>query len=169
MNGIVAGWRVKYGGADGNPSLTPHASAKVLPCRRGRWSSLVRLAACVVTAGALITIPIITASTASAAPGNQQVDLGGYAECSTGTWSLPVPARQTWVYVEDTGERELQNARWDGENTARLHTIGYGGSGVQVFIYCAVPGQTPGWRYAEQLFVDEPTVGTYDGPHWEFS
>lgn len=128
-----------------------------------------RLLTSMVTTAAAITIPFISATNASASTGDQHVDLGGYAECSTGTWSLPVPAQQTWVYVESTGERELQNATWDGENVAHLDSIGFYGSWVQVFIYCAVPGQTPGWRYADHLYVNEPTVGIYDGPHWEFS
>jgi hypothetical protein len=129
----------------------------------------VRRSLVAAAAVAAITLPVLTASSASASIGDQHVDLGGYAECSTGTWSLPVPAQQTWVYVESTGERELQNASWDGENTAHLDSIGFYGSWVQVFVYCVLPGQTPGWRYADRLFVNEPTVGTYDGPHWELS
>lgn len=140
--------------------------------RKGQRPSRWRRTA--VAAGA--TLALGTASLGAAAPAHalpwsSHVDVWGFASCTTGVWGTAnVPAKAIWMYVAKTGEIEQSSVNgWTSYFSTDLHTIPSGGSPVQIWVYCAVIGSQPGWRYAGTTSITRPWTSDYSGPWfvWE--
>jgi hypothetical protein len=108
---------------------------------------------------ALSTIAVVSAAPlAQAWPWSPDVSLVGIATCKTVPNALDTAAISTRVDVHETREFAEQSANWIGYWEAHLTTIPREGSWASVWIYCAVPGNEPAWRFAGNVFVEPPPV-----------
>lgn len=126
-----------------------------------RWRRSV--SAVLATIG--IAIGVVTMATpAEAWTWDSNVTVWGYAGCKTTDYSAEVPADQVWIYVYGTGEIEQTGVDWTEFYAAHLYSIPSGGSWADLWVYCAPPGETAGWRYDGAIFIDRPWVTDLDGP-----
>lgn len=110
--------------------------------RRGVVGVAATLLAAMATVG--------LASPAQAWSWSPVVDVIGFASCKTVPYALDTPAIATWVYVHSTGEIAEQQVNWVGYWDAHLKTIPPKGSWALVWIYCAVAGTAPKWRFTQE-------------------
>jgi hypothetical protein len=112
---------------------------------------------------AVVALTVGLASPANAWPWSSHVTMYGVAECKTGATSAP--AQYIWARVDRTGEVEENSvSRWTEYFSLGLNTIPSNGSGVSVWVYCALPGLSAGWRYAGDAWVGRPWASAFSGP-----
>jgi hypothetical protein len=136
------------------------------PARLRKTRRVRRALAAVVVAAAVAAAPLTNASSAKASVWDPHVTLWGYAACHPAPLAWEVAAQDVWFYVEATGEREEATVnKWSEFFSVTLNTIPSGGSWVQVFEYCNMPGSTPGWRLVRDQWVSRPWVTDFSGPY----
>lgn len=112
--------------------------------------------------------PVVAAGPAEAWPGDPHVTLSGLGSCKTVALALDTAAREVQVTVRGSGESVTRPVNpWTAYWQVPLTTIPDGGSWVDVWLNCAVPGVSAGWRFAGQRFVTRPLVGSYAAPVWQ--
>jgi len=154
MSGELTKWAIEAP-AEPDPRDSRQRFRRTRPCLFLR-RTLITAAAVSLSAAATVMPP---ASPAQAWTWSPRVDLVGYATCKTVPHALDTAATSTWVYVYKTGEIAQQSASLFGVWEAHLKTIPPEGSWAAVWIYCAVPGTEPGWRFARDVYVGRPLVG----------
>jgi hypothetical protein len=133
----------------------------------GEPRRLRRLAVAGATTAAAGALVAGMSEPAQAWPSNPGVTLEGFALCHTYTHAWAVPALAIWTYNESSGEITQSSANLGtGYFTSRQNTIPRGGAALDVWVYCNVASEQPGWRFSRVTRVSRPWVGSYLFPYW---
>lgn len=127
-----------------------------------------RWTAGLATAAAVLAAPVASATPAAAWPWDAHVSLSGIGTCRSVPLALDVAAQRVRVHVMSSGAVVERPIDWYsfGFWELPLTDIPQTGSPAEMWLYCAGPGMTPGWRFAGTLDVGRPAVGSSQATGW---